>query len=250
MPLRDPPPPSRPKGANDDNNNNIASSSPSCPIADPFAVPDNVYRDSWLDSLWINLFSSRMSAAVEAEAFARRRAGGEAGGGAQARQGTNSPLLRLATPAPLNREGLIPQRTLAEQQILVEVNDPLPTTSPTTLPTTEKTAGEGRKGAFLPVEEDGVLAESGGVNGRRIGVEGIALGLGGGFSIKSRRSDSSMGSAYTYDDYVSLATRLQAGPPERQRQVVRGVLLSIFPAWFPALYRVLFPRSKVGGLWA
>lgn len=52
-------------------------------------------------------------------------------------------------------------------------------------------------------------------------------------------------SGYTYEDYVALATRLQAGAPERQREVVKGVLRSIFPPWFPAFYRTLFPPSKV-----
>lgn len=50
---------------------------------------------------------------------------------------------------------------------------------------------------------------------------------------------------YTYEDYVELASMLQSGAPEWQRQMVRGVLRSIFPSWFPAFYRTLFPFSKV-----
>ncbi|CAM9286556.1 unnamed protein product [Discosporangium mesarthrocarpum] len=48
----------------------------------------------------------------------------------------------------------------------------------------------------------------------------------------------------SYEEYVSLALRLQNGSPEHQREVVQSVLRSIFPPWFPALYRFLFPVGK------
>lgn len=60
-----------------------------------------------------------------------------------------------------------------------------------------------------------------------------------------RRPVAGMGGGYSYEDYVGLATKLQAGAPERQRAVVRSVLRSVFPEWFPAFYRMLFPPSKV-----
>ena len=139
-----------------------------CAKADPFAVPDNDYKDSWLDSLWINLFSSRMSAAVEAEA--RRVVGG----------------LAKAREAPR-------------------------------------------------------LVETSAASGFPTSLEGLKGGVSEGGSI-AREGDTGR---YTYEDYVDLATRLQKGPPERQREVVKGVLRSIFPPWFPAFYRTLFPFSKV-----
>ncbi|CAM9620781.1 unnamed protein product [Ascophyllum nodosum] len=138
-----------------------------CAKADPFAVPDNDYKDSWLDSLWINLFSSRMSAAVEAEA--RRVVGG----------------LAKAREAPR-------------------------------------------------------LVETSAASGFPTSLEGLKGGVSEGGSI-AREGDTGR---YTYEDYVDLATRLQKGPPERQREVVKGVLRSIFPPWFPAFYRTLFPFSK------
>lgn len=163
--------------------------------ADPFATPDNDYNDSFLDSLWINLLSSRMSAAVEAEAQTGNknkkngnssgRVGKSGGGG-----GDSTGAARLAA-AGRERSG----RDSAGA-------------APTGL-------GSSAAAAPPPPSTSPVVA-------------------GGG-----------MGGGYTYEDYVALATRLQAGAPERQRQVVRGVLRSLFPAWFPAFYRTLFPRSKV-----
>lgn len=141
--------------------------------ADPFAVPDNAYADSFLDSLWINLLSSRMAVAVEAEAFnANGRKKGGAGIGS-ARDNRNT------------------------------------------------------KGAGLTVSLPAAAAEASGT------------------SLLTRPPGGGMGGGYTYEDYVALATRLQAGAPERQREVVRGVLRSVFPEWFPAFYRTLFPPSKV-----
>ena len=139
--------------------------------ADPFAVPDNDYADSFLDSLWINLLSSRMAVAVEAEAF---NANGRKEGG----PGTTS-------------------------------------------------SGSAREDTSARGKD---LARSEGASG----TPAVTRPPGGG-----------MGGGYTYDDYVALATRLQAGAPERQREVVRGVLRSVFPEWFPAFYRMLFPPSKV-----
>eukprot|EP00903_Cladosiphon_okamuranus_P006765 g6597.t1 len=152
-------------------------------MADPFAVQDNDYADSFLDSLWINLLSSRMAVAVEAEAFnVKERKEGVAGNGissGSARGKTNAKGSGLTKSAP-----------------------------------------EGAAAGTVAEEE-----------ARRT------------FSM-TRPSGGGMGGGYTYDDYVALATRLQAGAPERQREVVRGVLRSVFPEWFPAFYRTLFPPSK------
>lgn len=138
----------------------------------PFAAPDITYKDSWLDYLWIGLFGSRMSAAVEAEA---RRVAEEPG-----------------------YPGLVSLPSL-----------------------------ENRDSVGLEVSGDSEC-EGG---GSERGVIGTGMRRGSG--------------RYTYEDYVELASMLQSGAPERQRQVVRGVLRSIFPSWFPAFYRTLFPFSKV-----
>lgn len=168
--------------------------------ADPFAVPDNVYRDSWLDSLWIKLFSSRMSAAVEAEA--RERCGLLLAGGESAAAGNTSSA----------------RRTSAK----------------------EEGGGEG-EGRTIGATMESSAAAANGNTGRSNGAAAVVVGsLNSGVSV-----EGGVRVGYTYKDYVDLATRLQAGPPERQRQVVRGVLRSIFPAWFPAFYRTLFPVSKV-----
>ena len=152
--------------------------------ADPFAAPDNVYADSFLDSLWINLLSSRMAVAVEAEAFNLRGRKERGPGGVAAGEKANTQGGGLTKSAPA--------RTAA--------------------PAAAPAAAEEASGMSSPMSRP----------------------LGGG-----------MGGGYTYDDYVALATRLQAGAPERQREVVRGVLRSVFPEWFPAFYRTLFPPSKV-----
>lgn len=142
------------------------------PKPNPFADPDNTYKDSWLDCLWIDLFSSRTYAAVEAEA--RRIA-----------KDPESP--RLAYP------------------LLLENRD------------------------SVGSEVSGDSACVGGESERGVIRTGMKRGSG----------------RYKYEDYVELASMLQSGAPERQRQVVRGVLRSIFPSWFPAFYRTLFPFSKV-----
>lgn len=152
--------------------------------ADPFAVPDNDYADSFLDSLWINLLSSRMAVAVEAEAFnVKSRKEGVAGNG--------------------NGSGSATEKESTKGNSL----------------TKSVRAGEG---AGAAAEEEASRT----------------------FSM-TRPPGGGMGGGYTYDDYVALAIRLQAGAPERQREVVRGVLRSVFPEWFPAFYRTLFPPSKV-----
>lgn len=168
--------------------------------ADPFAVPDTVYRDSWLDSLWIKLFSSRMSAAVEAEA--QERCGLLLAGGEGAAAGNTSSA----------------RRTSAE----------------------EEGGGEG-EGHTIGATMESSAAAANGNTGRSNGAAAVVVGsLNSGVTV-----EGGVRGGYTYEDYVTLATRLQAGPPERQRQVVRGVLRSIFPVWFPAFYRTLFPVSKV-----
>lgn len=153
---------------------------------DPFAVPDNDYADSFLDSLWINLLSSRMAVAVEAETFSAKGAkGGVVGIGIGSGSGIGSAR--------------------------------------------EKNTGDNNA---LPK-----LVPAGAAAG--------AAAEASGASLTTRPPGGGMGGGYTYDDYVALATRLQAGAPERQREVVRGVLRSVFPEWFPAFYRTLFPPSKV-----
>ncbi|CAM9305763.1 unnamed protein product [Scytosiphon promiscuus] len=172
--------------------------------ADPFAVPDNDYADSFLDSLWINLLSSRMSAAVEAEAragaAAKEQKSYSSGGG-----GTGPSVARAETGAAAASE----QRSGSGGGGIAP------------------TAVGQRAGAPPPPPPSAVGPGEASLTAK------APPGGGGG-----------MGGGYTYDDYVALATRLQAGAPERQRQVVRGVLRSLFPVWFPAFYRTLFPRSK------
>ncbi|CAM9837458.1 unnamed protein product, partial [Laminaria digitata] len=59
--------------------------------ADPFSAPDNQYRDSWLDTLCINLLSSRMSAALKVEARVLPPQGGSRGsGGGSGRSSSSS----------------------------------------------------------------------------------------------------------------------------------------------------------------
>lgn len=157
-----------------------SSSTPRPPVADPFSVPDNDYHDSWLDRLWINLFSDRMLAAVEGIQAGERGFRGQEGG--------DSPAGARAG------------------------------------------ADVGVAGSLDGEEEARARKSPRGVsNGRRI---------------SSERGSNARGS-YTYEDYVTLAKRLQAGTPEGQRRVVRGILLSVFPGWFPALFRALFPPGKV-----
>lgn len=175
--------------------------------ADPFSVPDNDYADSFLDSLWINLLSSRMSVAVEAEArtgaAAKKNSRTSIGGGSRIGEG-------------------------------------------------ESASDSSSTGASVAAERERSQKDGGGAASIGIGprtapappVSGVARVSG---KDKPTVGGGGMGGGYTYEDYVALATRLQAGAPERQRQVVRGVLRSLFPAWFPAFYRTLFPRSKVCG---
>lgn len=166
-----------------DNTNKSSNEKEKAKKADPFAVPDNDYADSFLDSLWINLLSSRMSVAVEGEAFSNAK--GRKEGGAAASNGSGSARERNTNDSALTKS--VPAGVVAA----------------------------------------GAAAEASGT------------------SPTKRSPGGGMGGGYTYDDYVALATRLQAGAPERQREVVRGVLRSVFPEWFPAFYRTLFPPSKV-----
>ncbi|CAN0099857.1 unnamed protein product, partial [Ectocarpus fasciculatus] len=172
---------------------------------DPFATPDNEYTDSFVDSLWINLLSSRMSAAVEAEAAIRAKGNNDndgrtaiaaGGGGDGAGSPAGEPALAAAAAAAADATVLRGGK-----------------------------AGRGGPGAANGSGGNGSVA--------------VSTALAG-----TRRAGGGMGGGYTYEDYVALATGLQAGAPERQREVVRGVLRSVFPAWFPAFYRMLFPPSK------
>lgn len=156
---------------------------------DPFAVPDNDYSDSFVDLLWINLLSSRMATAVEAEAF---DATDRVGTGTAAYGGT--------------------------------------------------TGGGGGPGAARGRNGGGLAPPKSGSTGAAVGGSTAASTE---IEMTRRRLAGGMGGGYTYEDYVGLATKLQAGAPERQRAVVRGVLRSVFPEWFPAFYRMLFPPSKV-----
>lgn len=274
--------------------------------ADPFAVPDNEYNDSFLDSLWINLFATRMSAAVEAESFAstvarkarsagaptelqveqwpaaaaaaaaavrarRLREEGGSGGDTAAVEKeitvAKSELDGFETIAIADREErnlqnyCLKSATAKNVGIGNSVVDRIDSSPSVNFSAgsgagtdwaTAAAAREGAKGEHHPLPEGvGSTADRFGyrrrelarqdapadaVNTTAIGSGGVGRSVGGG----------GMDVAYTYDDYVALATKLQAGPPERQRQVVRGVLRSIFPKWFPAFYRTLFPPSKVG----
>lgn len=181
---------------------------------DPFSVPDNQYKDSWLDSVWINLFATRMASALEAEEGFRE---------GQLRGGAGSSLSEGGESHPPPENNVI-KKTGKAFGASGEGNEILPLSSPFARfvesmpikkPKIQNRAEEKQEGGF---NEGG---------GKTPALQG---GIGGG---------------YTYDDYVALATRLQAGPPERQRQVVAGVLRSIFPSWFPMFYRMLFPPSKV-----
>lgn len=174
----------------------------------PFSIPDNAYRDSWLDSLWINLFSSRMSAALEREEFPAVR-------------GTLGP----ESVDPVGRAG--PRTT--EAPGVTTAGGCGSETTPTRRYTPERTRASRTRFLF-----DGMGFGGAKRGGTRLGVNGGAVTTG-----------AAGGDHYTYEEYVALAKRLQAGPPESQRQIVRGVLRSILPRWFPALYRTLFPPSKV-----
>lgn len=208
----------------DDNNNNSKKNGTK---ADPFAAPDNEYTDSFVDSLWINLLSSRMSAAVEAEAAAAAVAVVRAKGN---NDNDGKSVIAAATDrisagsdsagSPAGEPALAAAGAAKDATVLRGEN-----------------VGRGWPGA----------ADGGGGNGS----DAVSTALTGpgraapAVAPPRRGTGGGMGGGYTYEDYVALATGLQAGAPERQREVVRGVLRSVFPAWFPAFYRMLFPPSKV-----
>lgn len=249
--------------------------------ANPFAVPDNVYHDSFLDSLWINLFSSRMSAAVEAESFAATATASQlqkdqwpaaaaaaaaaataAAGGEEninsgdkrndagvmrtslwAGGGDTTEKLELSDDdetfkgqqfiGALFGSHVSSAPTLGSEETTLESQTPTTVTvGGIQMPVGGRTRAAGRN-----------FGDGDAVNGRTDRALESVNNEGG---AKLRVGGSGIGGAYTYEDYVALATKLQAGRPERQREVVRGVLLSIFPGWFPAFYRTLFPPSKVG----
>lgn len=176
---------------NNNKHNDNSSSRRSKGKVDPFTVPDNDYTDSFVDSLWINLLSSRMAVAVEAEEALRTGASARAGG-----RGERNAAAASSASADDDR------------------------------------GGRGTNG--------------GGSNGASTATSGSSSSSAAAAALTAaRRPGGGMGGGYSYEDYVALATRLQAGAPERQREVVRGVLRSVFPGWFPAFYRMLFPPSKV-----
>lgn len=244
--------------------------------ADPFAVPDNDYSDSFLDSLWINLLSSRLAVAVEAEeafttsangrvlgqgeraaAAAAADQGGDLigsggiGGGGGGRVSDSASTATSGSPSVLagaisDSATELPrtesqQRPTGEALLLRQAGRPPVVVEETAAARGEEENGRGDLALTKPATSTAAAAGAGVsptaptmVARRTPGGNGGGLGWGGG-----------MGGGYTYEDYVALATRLQAGAPERQREVVRGVLRSVFPGWFPAFYRMLFPPSKV-----
>ncbi|CAN0381910.1 unnamed protein product [Ectocarpus sp. 12 AP-2014] len=224
-------------GLNDDDDGDRNSNKKKVKKADPFAAPDNEYTDSFVDSLWINLLSSRMSAAVEAEAAAAaavvvRTKGNSDNDGRSAIAAAAAP--DVSSGAGGSGGGDDSAGSLAGEPALAAAG----TGGDATVLGGEK-AGRGGAGA----------ANGGGGNGG-VAVSTALAGPGraapAAVPAPPRRGPGSggMGGGYTYEDYVALATGLQAGAPERQREVVRGVLRSVFPAWFPAFYRMLFPPSK------
>ncbi|CAN0058967.1 unnamed protein product, partial [Ectocarpus sp. 8 AP-2014] len=230
----------------DDDDDDGNSSKKKVKKADPFAAPDNEYTDSFVDSLWINLLSSRMSAAVEAEAAAaaatavvrakgnsdndgrssiaaaapdRSSAGSSGGGDDSAGSPASEPALAAAAVAAAAAAA-----AAAAGDVTVLGGGK---------------AGRGGAGAANGGGGNGIVAVSTALAG-----PGRAAPAAVPASPRRGAGGGGMGGGYTYEDYVALATGLQAGAPERQREVVRGVLRSVFPAWFPAFYRMLFPPSK------
>lgn len=300
-------------GTTADANNLVADTKPASSSAsstgkkqaNPFAVPDNEYRDSFLDSLWINLFASRMSAAVEAESYAASAtppskqqqeqwpaAAAAAAASVRRRRAAATGATGAATgPGPALAESLVDEilqvkdvdlkgtpevngdkianmelpggdDSFKKQQLIgahfgapvssarassvVSKATPAANAVPAASVRDEQMPMEGaQSGADSDLGDGGTTFEGGADRITTMVSQSASESVNKG-GARARVGETGMSGAYTYEDYVNLATKLQAGPPERQRQVVRGVLLSIFPRWFPAFYRTLFPSSKVG----
>ncbi|CAM9479961.1 unnamed protein product [Choristocarpus tenellus] len=178
--------------------------------ANPFAVPNNNYKDTWLDLMWIGLFCRRIS-----EALSVSETNEEEPGNGLGEEPTTQPSLcevALVSQPTIDGKGLKKEH-MHKRGAVSKDNTQLPNAS-SEGSNNRRWVGFGRSGK----------AQAAAVAGVDVGEEIV------------KRP--------TYDDYVDLAIQLQKGPPEHQREVVRGVLRSIFPAWFPSFYRLLFPVGK------
>eukprot|EP00904_Undaria_pinnatifida_P000245 jgi/Undpi1/10220/HiC_scaffold_28.g12673.m1 len=214
--------------------------------ADPFAAPDNQYRDSWFDTLCINLLSSRMSAAlkVEARKSARADASPAANNGMRSERGS-----AFSSPPAVTLEGVAEAGGVTRDTSGGGGEGSIQPALPATALVEDYFAPETPEGTAVRASDSLEERARGGRRPAVAVISAAASAVMAAAAVAARRGEGftiwgGPGGGYTYTDYVALATGLQAGPTERQREVVRGVLRSIFPAWFPAFFRTLFPPSK------